>query len=192
MDGKKVAIIAAIIIVVVGAIIFAITNSFSNRNRGVREEPLSVTDVFAARSVRMTVMGPVEANETHESYRIEVGVDFRTIEAISGYNMEIVANDRLTNNRPAYTDFVHALSRAGFDNERRKVSETAADLRGACATGKRYVFELLDDGRTIRTLWTSSCSKTKGTLDARYTALKNLFDEQIPERRETLEPIDLR
>lgn len=139
----------------------------------------------------MTVVGPVEANEEHESYRIEVGIDGRNLEAIKGYDLSIVGSQEYPNNRRAYIDFVHALKGAGFDNERR-ATEQEADERGACPTGKRYIFEVLDDGRSIRRLWTSSCPKARGTLNGKGTTLKQLFDKQIPDLRTQLKPLSLR
>lgn len=190
LGGRKLLIISIGFILLVGGIFFAVSNSF----RAPREEveKIDVTDILANRTVRMTVEGPVVANEQREAYRIEVGIDSRSIEVIQGYDMSIVGSSKYGNNRQAYIDFAHALSRSGFDNERGRVSEAAADERGACATGRRYIYEVLDNGRSQRRLWTSSCSSAKGTLNARADALKKLFDVQIPDRRTVLEPIRLR
>lgn len=188
LGGRKLLIISIAFILLVGGIFFAISNSL----RGSRDDTqkIEVVDVLANRSVRMTVEGPVVANEQRESYRIEVGLDKRLIEAIKGYDTAIVGSSTLGNNRQAYVDFVHALSRAGFDKERR-ISEAASDIRGACATGERYIFEVLDNGRSVRRLWTTTCSNARGTLDAKPAPIKRLFDVQIPDRKTVLEPIKI-
>lgn len=190
--GSRGLIIGSVIfILVVGAIFFAITGGFFGGSDESVDNEARITDIFDGRSVRMTVEGPIVANEIRESYRITVGVNTRNIEAYKGYDFELVGSRQFSNNRAAYTDFVYALSRAGF-NDKRRVSQSAADERGVCPKGKTYSFELLDDGRLLSRSWTTTCSDSRGTLDANGKILKDLFDRQIANRSQVLEGFSLR
>lgn len=186
LTGRRLLIISIIFILVVGGIFFAFTNGSRRTQTPVKE--INVSEVLANRSIRMTVDGKVVANEDHNSYRIEIGIDKRNIEVFKGYDLTIAGSKTYTNNRRAYTDLVHALRDVGFDRERR-VSDEEADERGACATGNRFYFEVLDNGRSVRRLWTSTCGEYKGTLNASGNAIKLLFDKQIPDLQEQLKPL---
>jgi hypothetical protein len=74
------------------------------------------------------------------------------------------------NNLNAYDTFVHALQRTGFGKV-RKTSDTD-DIRGVCATGQRYTFEVFTTmARTSLEPGLRTC--TKGTSHG-YELLKSL------------------
>lgn len=195
IGGRGLLIASVVFILIVGAIFFAITDGlFGNSQKTGTDTQAAVTDLFVSRSARMTVQGPIVANENRESYVVEVSMDTRTIQALKGYDQTVIDTHGYSNNRVAYTDFVYALSRVGF-GKARTVSQSAADERGVCATGTHYVFEILDNGRSLSRLWTTSCSKEKGTLDvssSNLKSIKSLFDVQIPDRQTVLKDIKLR
>ncbi|MBC7746474.1 hypothetical protein H7Y40_00640 [Pedobacter sp.] len=194
IGGRGLLIASIVFIFIVGAIFFAISGGlFGGADRRSADTQTTVTDIFVGRSVRMTVNGPIVANENRQSYQIDVGLDSRTLQGFQGYDLTVAASSSLNNNRQAYTQFVYALSRADYGKERR-LSDADADDRGVCATGKVYTFEILDNGRSVSQLWAASCSNTKGTLAATSTqvkSIKSLFDLQIPNLRTALGPIDL-
>lgn len=195
IGGRGLLIASVAFILIVGAIFFAISGGlFGGSKTNQADTQISVTDIFANRSVRMTVQGPIVANENRESYQIEVGLSARSIAAIKGFDSQVVSSANYDNNRQAYTEFAYALSRAGF-GKARNVSDVAADERGVCATGKRYIFEILDNGRSVSRLWTSTCSNVSGTLDVgskSISSIKSLFDLQIADRQIALKAIQLR
>lgn len=187
--NKPLIIGVIVFILLVGAIFFAL----SGRLFGPGEDetrPL-VTDITASRSVRMTVDGPIVANEERQSYRITVGYERRIVEGMKGFTRDRVATQTFDNSRTAYSEFVFALERAGYD-KRRNVSEEAADMRGVCPNGQRYTFEMLDGGRVIDTAWTTSCNNARGTMGTSGRNLKALFDKQIPELTQAIKPVTLR
>lgn len=190
LTGRGLIIASVVFILIVGAIFFAITQTFFSGNEPV-DNRANVTDIYDGRSVRMTVEGPVVGDDARESYRIEISTDERTIESLRGYQTAVLNAQTFANNRPAYTEFVYAISRAGFD-ERRNISEAAADERGVCPSGRVYSFELLDNGRSLSRAWATSCNDTKGTLGGNASALKKLFDAQITDRSRILSDIRLR
>jgi hypothetical protein len=139
----------------------------------------------------MTVDGPIVSNEERQAYRITVGYDRRTVEGMKAYTHDVVATQTFDNNRTAYSEFVYALERAGYD-KRRNVKDEAADPRGVCPGGSRYTFEMLDGGRVIESVWTTSCNNARGTMATKGSALKLLFDKQIPELSKAIKPVTLR
>lgn len=132
------------------------------------------------RSVRMTVRGPIVADENFRSYRIAVSPSSRTATTYGGYLQTTIEMKSFDNNTKAYDEFVHALDRANamkgtaFEGDKD-------DTRGICATGTVYEFETVRAGQAVKRLWTSTCSGSKGSLEASTTQLKNLFVGQIPE-----------
>ena len=132
------------------------------------------------RSVRMTVRGPIVADENFRSYRIAVSPSSRTATTYGGYLQTTIEMKSFDNNTKAYDEFVHALDRANamkgtaFEGDKD-------DTRGICATGTIYEFETVRAGQAVKRLWTSTCSGSKGSLEASTTQLKNLFVGQIPE-----------
>ena len=132
------------------------------------------------RSVRMTVRGPIVADENFRSYRIAVSPSSRTATTYGGYLQTTIEMKSFDNNTRAYDEFVHALDRANamkgtaFEGDKD-------DTRGICATGTVYEFETVRAGQAVKRLWTSTCSGSKGSLEASTTQLKNLFVGQIPE-----------
>jgi len=139
-----------------------------------------VTTIHSGRSVRMTVYGPVVANEDRESYEISVSPTTRRLATYSGYNQTQVESYNFDNNQEGYQQFVYALARAGFDSE-RTLSQDQADDRGACSSGKRFVYELYENGDQVKRVWTTTCSKIKGTYAGVNSTTRDLFNKQIPD-----------
>ena len=141
-------------------------------------------------AVRMTVRGPIVADENFRSYQVTVSPTNRSLVTYSGYLDQTIDSKQLSNNTQAYTQLVYALNRAGM------VSGTALtgdknDMRGVCATGQVYVFETLDSGNTVKNLWTSTCSGSKGSFKADVSQVQSLFLEQIPNSDELTSAVSL-
>jgi len=158
-------IIGVIFFLIVAALFYFIVGG------GGGEEGLSteeknrrlVTTIHSGRSVRMTVYGPVVANEDRQSYEITVSSSSRRFVAYTGYSQTQVGSKDLDNTYEGYQQFVFALQRAGFDKE-RTVSEDKADDRGACSSGRRFVYELFENGDVIKRTWTTTCGSEKRVL----------------------------
>ena len=58
------------------------------------------------------------------------------------------------------------------------------DTRGICATGYIYQYDVRVNDRVMKSLWTSTCSGSKGSLDASVSQLNALFQKQIPAYKE--------
>jgi hypothetical protein len=138
----------------------------------------ALVSTAADRSVRMTVRGPIVADEDHKSYQITVTPSSRVLTLYSGYLNSQTNQVALGNNIPAYREFVYALNRANLVKG-TELSGDANDTRGICATGRLYQFEVLKADTAVTTLWTSTCKGSSGSLDASATQLISLFTNQI-------------
>jgi hypothetical protein len=132
------------------------------------------------RSVRLTVRGPIVADEKFHSYTITAAPTTRVLTTYEGYLDRQVESTQLANNNKAYEEFVHALDRADLMAGKPLEGEEN-DIRGICATGRVYEYEVLQASNVVKRLWTTSCGKTKGSLQAANQSLTKLFQAQIPD-----------
>jgi hypothetical protein len=180
--------IAIAALVSVGKTIFGGGDQPSTAQTDTSEQALLST--AAGNSVRMTVRGPIVADENFRSYRIAVDASGRNLTTYSGYLDQQLSNTQLSNNVKAYEEFVYALNRANL------VKGTALegdkdDTRGICATGNVYEFEVLQGGMVTKHLWTSTCKGSPGSFKGSVEQVRSLFLNQIPDSKQLLKPIDL-
>lgn len=168
-------------LVSLGRLIF-LPNSSSNQQSKSASQPVLQDEVLkttADRSVRYTVRGSLVADENFRSYQITISPTERTIVEYKGYLSEVTNTRTFGNNFAAYDEFVHALSNADI-GKTRSISDD--DMRGVCATnGRLYQFETLAEGKTTRSIWTSTCSGSPGTMTAKISQVHALFVNQIPD-----------
>lgn len=171
------------------AIFFSGTSSTSDTALDTGREALLSTT--ATHSVRMTVRGPIVADESFRSYQITITPSTRTLVTYKGYVETVIDSISLANNVRSYEQFVYALDKANLPVG-TQLSGDKNDLRGICAIGQVYNFEIIDDDQTVKQLWTSTCSGSKGSLKASPDQLMELFQNQIPNSLDLIETIDLR
>jgi hypothetical protein len=175
-----IAILSIILIVNLGRAMFGATESGNSSQ--TTQQDTSVADLLkveAGRSVKMTVRGPIVANEDARSYTVEVSPTGRSLKTFKGYSSEIIQQVSYENSNVAYEEFVYALNKANMMKGVALTGE-AHDLRGICASGHTYDFAILKNGEVVKHLWTSTCAGSKGSLDANVEQLQNLFISQIP------------
>jgi hypothetical protein len=177
LGGRAFVIISVLFVLVVGAVFFALNGG---SNKAPTQDSINVTDPRIGRSVKMTVGGPLASNEAFESYSIELSQNQRVVTRMSGYQDVIMQRRTYANNFKAYEQLVYALDRQSFTVS-RSVKGKSAEERGACAAGRRYVFEILDNSSDIMRLWTTTCSGSSGTFAADIENVRELFDNQIPD-----------
>lgn len=178
--------IVVVVLVSIGRAIFGGGNDNTKTDQG-RQALLSTS---VSHSVRMTERGPIVADEDFHSYQITVSPDSRNLTTYTGYLDQVVANKSLGNNAKAYEEFVYALDKANLMKGTAFTGEKD-DTRGICATGYLYDFEVIDSGSTVKHLWTSTCSGSKGSLKASTAQVKNLFLKQIPGNAELINKVNL-
>jgi hypothetical protein len=176
-------VIAIIVIAIIAlvslsrAVFFSGSKSASTSDVDVsRNALLNTSD---GHSVSMTVRGPIVADESFHSYKIDISPAARTITTYTGYLDTVVDQKTLPNNVSAYEEFVFALDKANLTKGEQLTGDDN-DTRGICATGDVYDYAILDGATSVKDLWTSTCSGSKGSLKGNVSQLTNLFVKQIP------------
>lgn len=141
-------------------------------------------------NVRMTVRGPIVAEENFRSYQVTASSDARSLITYSGYLAQSIETKQLTNNMKAYDELVHALDKANMVKG-EAFTDDKDDTRGICASGRVYEFEVLDGSNVVKRLWTSTCKGSPGSLKASKDQLEKLFLDQIPDQKKMLDKINL-
>ncbi len=167
-------------VVSIGRAIFSGGKSSTEDTAQVDEGREALLNTSGGHSVQMTVRGPIVANEDFQSYQVDVSNSERSITSYLGYLESRSGGTSLSNNTPAYEQFVYALDKANMMKGVEPDSNEADDLRGICASGYVYEYAVLSSGNVVKSLWTSTCSGSKGTLDASKEQLTKLFLDQIP------------
>lgn len=180
--------IAIAVLVSVGRAIFGGNSSQETAKVDLGVESLLNTSVD--RSVRMIVRGPLVADENFRSYQIAVDSSSRRLTTYSGYLDQTIESVQLGNNTKAYEEFVYALARANL-MKGEELEGDKNDMRGICAAGRVYEFEVLQGNSVIKRLWTSTCKGSAGSLKASVKQVDKLFINQIPDSKTTLNKIDL-
>jgi hypothetical protein len=180
--------IAIAVLVSVGRAIFGGNSAQETAKVDLGVESLLNTAVD--RSVRMTVRGPLVADENFRSYQIAVDSSSRRLTTYSGYLDQTIENVELGNNTKAYEELVYALNRANL-MKGTELDDAKNDTRGICATGRVYEFEVLQGNSVIKRLWASTCKGSPGSLKANLTQIQKLFTDQIPNSKKNLSNIDL-
>lgn len=142
------------------------------------------------RSVRLTVRGQIVSDEEFRSYQIVISPTSRVMTTYEGYLSSVIETRDFDNNFVAYEEFVFALDKRRM-MDGRALSEEQNDLRGVCASGKLYEFEVLVNGETLQKLWTSDCGGAKGSALAEVSEILSMFLGQIPDGSKTAREIGL-
>jgi hypothetical protein len=171
----RVIIVLFFVLLVIVGLAFAIRATIANRPATTNSVQPSLLSTNADRSVRLTVRGPLSAEEKFRSYSIQISPNYRNLTTYSGYLKSVASRINLNNNIPAYEQFVYALDKAGFMSGDETINN---DERGVCAAGKVYEFETLLNGKTVKKLWTSEC--IRGNTKSSHSTISSLFINQIP------------
>lgn len=151
----------------------------SNNKSKVPKTIKTLADYAATSAeVRVTNDGPINAESQHQKIRITVNRDNVTYEQINGYDDGVVKMQNYPNTKDAYSTFLLALAHANFT--KGDTAKALSDERGYCPLGNRYIFELIQDGKTLERFWSTSCGKPKTYLGNSSLTL-TLFKAQVPD-----------
>ncbi len=134
--------------------------------------------ISADSEVRMVIRGSIVADEDFRVYQLSINPNKRRLVSTKGYIGQPTILITEDNNLPAYEQLVYALDKANFAKS-AALSGSANDLRGICAAGRVYDFQILEKGKVIKNYWTSTCSGSKGSLNANLEQVSDLFFYQI-------------
>jgi len=174
--------IAFILIVVV--LFFGVTlirnQLSSNKTAVVNVVKLPLSDYKkSGTKLRFIISGPTVAEENKRELVYEISQSGRRVKLLKGYNGTLVKEEVLANNYSAYDEFADALFMSGFTKARSGVSDSK--YTGDCPSGNLYTTELISaEGDVQSSLWQSSCTTKKGTLNASYSTILKLFKDQFP------------
>lgn len=193
-----IALVLIIVAVAIAALISIARVIFFNNGSSNTAQVTSQADISrqalisttAGREVSVTVRGPIVADEEFHSYAIKITPSSRSLTTYNGYLDRIVDSVSLGNNIPAYEELVYSLDKANLVKG-TELTGDKNDTRGICASGRLYEFSIIDSGKTIETLWTSTCSGSRGSLDANVDQLMSLFEGQIPGSDKLISKINL-
>lgn len=167
--------LAAIVLIIV--LIFRLSSRNTDQAvTNLAPTPRLVEMVDSGASFVFTEEGPIVAEEDHYKIRITVSAAGRRVETIKGYQNNVVAQANYSNNAEAFDQFLSALDRAGYTNDRKTEFESEA---GVCSNGKRYLFESNSNG-SIGRRWSTNC-REKGNQGGDVDAIVSLYRKQIPE-----------
>ncbi len=151
--------------------------------------PVLTDYIDAESSVSMLVDGKINSEDAHRSIKITVSATNRTVDVIKGYDGTVEKTASYGNTPEAYDAFMRAVANAGFMTKLKNPTQT--DDRGVCATGKRYIYSLLDKGVEVSRLWGTSCSVKIGTFAGNGPLTRSLFQAQIPDYNKFVSGITL-
>lgn len=158
----------------IGRVFFGGSDPIANEGK----EALRNTSV--GHQVRMTVRGPIVADENFYSYRITISNNQRKLETYRGYLETPLQTREYGNSNKAYEEFVYALDRARYMDS-AVLSGDSDDVRGICASGKLYRFDVLNGETIVKRLWTTTCKGQVGSQKVNTNILQPLFAKQIPD-----------
>ncbi len=169
-------------IITIGLIIVLILMLFGGGSKDKTKLPQSTKtlDSYSTTNAeaRMTIDGPVNANQIHKKLQINVSKDEVTYKQYTGYEGKVTKRSSYQNNQNAYANFLRALAVAGFT--RGSLDEQLKDERGQCPLGSRYIFEFIQDDKQIERYWATSCHGQKSFLGA-FDINVQLFEAQVPD-----------
>ena len=184
-------IVAIAAVIAIGRALLGGGSSNDSTNTAVTDEGrTALLTVDTSRSVRLTVRGPIVANENFRSYRVTISPEEREITTYEGYLEKVIETKKFDNNNRDYEELVHARDKRRM-MDGRVLTEEQNDLRGICASGQIYQFDTLVNGETVRSLWTSDCDGSKGSATASVSEVINMFLNQIPEGRKIVSGVGL-
>lgn len=172
-----IAIVAISALVALGRAIFSGGGTATTTPTDTSEQ--SLLNTSADHGVKMIIRGPIVADENFRTYTFDITPNVRTLTTDQGYEHTVLNNKALANNTPGYEQFVYALDKANLARGTAFTGEKD-DIRGVCATGNVYEFDIYVGDSTVKHLWTSTCKGSPGSLDANVSQLQNLFNQQIP------------
>lgn len=180
-------IIGIVIIALIASMITIGRYIFNGGSQTTQEEDNQITaqdellTLSTSRSVRVTIRGPIIADEDFATYRVEVSPKSRQYYTYSGYLDRIEQQKSYSNNMSAYEEFVNALDKAAMTEPGRNTPTLENDVQGICATGQVYQYDILSAGTPVYSAWTSTCKGSPGTFGASVEQVTNLFINQLPQ-----------
>ncbi|HSX47663.1 MAG TPA: hypothetical protein VLF63_02715 [Patescibacteria group bacterium] len=176
------------LIAVIGLVFVLVLLLTPSKSKAPIKTPLynyANTDVIS----RLTIDGPINSEEKHQTIEISVDKSSVTIDQFQGYNHRVVKQQTYASSPAAYDNFLHALYHAGFTLGISS-GKNSSEL-GYCPLGDRYVFELINGGSNIERFWATNCSGTPKTFNGNISLNLTLFQAQVPNYSDFIQNVSL-
>lgn len=128
--------------------------------------------------VRLTIDGPINANEIHQQIQITVDQNVVTYDQLQGYDGDVINQQQFANSENAYSAFLYALALNGFTDG--NTSSALSNEQGHCALGERYTLELVQGGNDLERFWATSCPNVVRSFEGNLPLMLTLFEAQVP------------
>lgn len=149
----------------------------SSQTEPVNKSLASYADT--ATTVQFTIDNPVQAAINHNDIIVTVGRSSAVLTITRGYDGEVISSKSYPNSVNGYTNFLMGLQRSG-EFTKGNHDPAVSDARGFCATGNRYIYEIIDPGgNPTQHLWSTSCGVK--TFEGNISVTQRLFRAQIPD-----------
>jgi hypothetical protein len=126
---------------------------------------------------KLSIDGPVVAQQNHESVVITVGKSSVVYDQMVGYNGQSVNVQSFPNTVASYDVFLHSLYYANY--LKGDTSPSKSNESGVCPLGTRYVYSIQNGNKTIERFWSTSCGV--GTFGGNASLVQTLFQAQVPD-----------
>lgn len=154
-------------------------------NNSGKVPPKTLVSFASSNAVaRLTIDGPENSEQQHQSISISVSNQSVTFQQMSGYEDQVVNLQTYTNNQASYNVFLHAIALAGFT--RGNTSSSDSDESGYCPLGDRYIVDFSQNGNELERFWTTSCGG-QGTYGGNIDSTLALFKAQVPDYTKLVE-----
>lgn len=183
---NRVGIIAIVIVMVallIGVVIFVGQQIFGGSS-GPRTQTAAqklLAKPTAATEVRMTVRGPITAEEHYYEVNVAINEHSRSWRVHQGHAGHVAINRNLGNSTASFRDMMAVLNNQGFMNSRTTGLSTA----GVCPNGQLIRFQLYDGERQLDDLWMDSCND-EGTFAGNRSVIQTILN-QLPDGRSTID-----
>ncbi len=128
--------------------------------------------------VSTTIDGAITGDDTHRAIRITVSQNERLLEIIQGYSGNVISSNASYNTEDAYNVFLNAIALQGFTLNLKPTPANQSPI-GKCPDGNRYIFQLTQNGETLKNLWTTNCGTKLGNFGGNAAGVLDLFEKQI-------------
>ncbi|HSX00208.1 MAG TPA: hypothetical protein VLH38_04195 [Patescibacteria group bacterium] len=165
------------VVVLVVFVFVLVVRGFSHHSSNPPKNQSQLSDYTNTSTImRLSIEGPVAADQSYSEVQVTIGRDANTIEVIKGYQGQVLKSKTFPNNSDAYGNFLRALQLLNYT----KGTETPglADERGYCPDGNRYVYEIVSGAAEVQRYWIGSCGV--GTFKGNSAEIRKLFIRQIP------------
>jgi hypothetical protein len=159
-------------------ILFLITSNGGGKHNAPAQVRLLNSYANTDAQVRLTIDGPINANQSHQQVQITADAFEITFDQVQGYDGTVVNHQSYSNTQNAYYAFLTALMQAGFT--KGVSSTTVPNDTGLCPLGDRYNFLVTQNGQAIQNYWATTCGGL-ATYKGNINLTLELFQAQVPD-----------